>query len=99
MQADGWFVQNVEDAAQIRAELGRQSNALRFAAAQCLGGTPEREITKPDIFHEEQPLPDFRNEISGDRLLCSSKFQLVDLAGGFARRKICKLIDRLALHA
>src|SRR5438477_7953821 len=97
MQTDGWLVQNVEDAAQIRAELGSQSNALRFAAAQCFGGTPEREITEPNIFHEEQALPDFRNEIGGDGLVRTSKLQLVDLTRGFACRKIRELIDRLAL--
>src|SRR5438477_7939466 len=99
MQTDGWLVQNVEDAAQIRAELGSQSNALRFAAAQCFGGTPEREITEPNIFHEEQALPDFRNEIGGNGLVRPGKLQLVDLARGFARRKIRELIDRLALDA
>src|ERR1700730_12264641 len=98
MQADGWFVQNVEDAAQIRAELGRQPNPLRFAAAQCFRRTPEREITEPNVFHEKQSLPDFGNEIGSDGLLRSSEFQFVDLMRSFARGKACELIDRLALH-
>src|SRR5207249_1101478 len=61
MQANGRFVQNIKDTAQIRAELGRQSNALRFAAAQCFRGTPECEITEPNVFHEAQSLPNFGN--------------------------------------
>ena len=34
VQADGRFIQNVEHAAEIRAELRRQTNALGFAAGQ-----------------------------------------------------------------
>src|SRR5438270_200338 len=52
MQADGWFVQNVKDAAQIRTELCRETDPLRFATAQCFRRTPKREITEPDVFHE-----------------------------------------------
>ena len=37
MQTNGWFIQDVENAAQIRAELRRQANTLRFAAAQSFG--------------------------------------------------------------
>src|ERR1044071_1011253 len=33
MQADGWFVQHIEDPAQVRAKLRGQPNSLRFAAA------------------------------------------------------------------
>ena len=39
MQTDGGLIQNVKHAAQIRTELRRQTNALRFAAAQSLGGS------------------------------------------------------------
>src|SRR6266699_4501058 len=99
MQADGGFVQNIKNAAQIRAELRRQSNPLRFTTAQCFRRATEREVTEPDVFHEAEPLPNFGIEISGYRLLRPVKFQLVDLACGFARRKVGKLIDRLASHA
>ena len=99
MQTDRRFVQNVEDATQVRAELRRQPDPLRFAAAQRFRGSPEGEITKPNIFHEAQPLPNFGNEIGGDRLLGAGELQLLNLFCGFARRKIRELINRLALHA
>ena len=99
METDRRFVQNVEHTAQIRAELRRQPDSLRFAAAQGFGGTPKCEITKPNVFHEAQPLANLGNDISGDGLLCPMKFQFVDLASSFACRKIRELINRLALHA
>src|SRR6266566_4088413 len=99
MQADGGFVQNVKNAAQIRAELRRQSNPLRFTTAQCFRRATERKVTEPDVFHEAEPLPNFGNEISSYRLLRPVKFQLVDLPSGFACRKIRELIDCLASHA
>ena len=34
MQADGRLIKDVTDAAQVRAELRRQPDALRFAAGQ-----------------------------------------------------------------
>ena len=75
MQSDGRLVQNVKNAAQIRAELRRQTNALRLAAAQGLRRTPEREIAEPDIFHEPEALRNFRHEIVGDRFLVAAKTQ------------------------
>ena len=99
MQTDGRLVEHVKDAAQIRAELRRQANPLRFAAAQRFGRTPEREITEPDVLHETQTLLNFRNEIGRDGLLRSAEFQLVDLLRGFRWPKDCELIDGVALHA
>src|SRR6476660_3728928 len=59
MQADGRLVENVENAAQIRAELRRQPDPLRFAATQRFRGTAERQITEPDVLHEVEPLRNF----------------------------------------
>ena len=56
MQTDRRLVQHVEDAAQIRAELRREADALRLAAAECLRGTVQREVIEPDIAHEVQAL-------------------------------------------
>ena len=37
MQANGWLIQHVKNAAQVRAELRRQANPLRFTATQSFG--------------------------------------------------------------
>ena len=76
MQPNRRFVENVKDAAQIRAELRRETNPLRFAAAQSFCGTTEREIAEPDVLHEIEPLSNFRHEIGRDRFLRSAKAQL-----------------------
>ena len=41
MKADGRLVEDVEDAAQVGAELRREPDALRFTAAQRLGRTAQ----------------------------------------------------------
>ena len=49
MQTDGRFVENVTDAAQIGAELGRQPNALRLAAGKRVGAPVEGQIRQADF--------------------------------------------------
>ncbi len=44
MQADGRFVENVTDPAQVGAELRRETDALRLTATQGRRGTVERKI-------------------------------------------------------
>ena len=76
MQADRWLVQHVKNAAQIRTELRRETDPLRFAAAQGFRRASEREIAKPNIFHEPKALLNLRHEIGGDRLLIPAKLSL-----------------------
>ena len=69
MQTDGWFIQHVKNAAQIRTKLRGQTNSLRLAAAQCFRRTSERKITESDLFHETQSLLDLGNKTSCYRLM------------------------------
>ena len=48
MQADGRFVEDIEHARQIRAELRGEPDALGLAAGERVGGTVEREIIQAD---------------------------------------------------
>src|SRR5947208_4401699 len=98
MQTDRRFVEHVEDPAQVRAKLRGQPNALRFAATQRFCRTPEREITKSDLFHETQSLLDLGNKTGCDRLVRVFEFQAVDRARCFARGKIRELINRVTVH-
>src|SRR5215470_5153531 len=99
MQTNRRFVQNIKHSAQIRSELGRKSNPLRFATAQGFRGTPEREITETDVLHEAEALSNFGNQINGDRLLRAAELQLVGLFRRFARRKIREVVDRHSVNA
>ncbi len=56
MKADRRLVENVKNAAQIRAELGRQPDSLRFTAAQGFGRATQRKVTQTDVLHEPEPL-------------------------------------------
>src|SRR5437762_11373400 len=78
MQADGRFVQDVEDPAQVRPKLRGQPDSLRLAAAQCFCRPPEREITKSDFFHETESLLDLGQKTGCDHLMRVFEFQLVD---------------------
>ena len=67
VQADGRLIEHVEHAAQIRAELRREPDALGFAAAQRFRGAIEREVIEPDLAHECKSLRDLRQDVRGDR--------------------------------
>ena len=74
VQTDGWFIQHVKNAAQIRTKLRSQTDSLRLAAAQCFRRTSKRKVTESDFFHETQSLLNFGNEASGYRLIRSFEF-------------------------
>jgi hypothetical protein len=71
---------------------------LRFATAQCLRRTPEREITEPHILHEPEPLRNFRDQVVGHGFGVAAKPQLRDQLQRFARGKCGKVVDRLSLE-
>ena len=52
VQADARLIQNVKHAHQPRADLRRQPDALRLAAAQRAALAIQREIAQPDVLQE-----------------------------------------------
>ena len=66
VQADGRLVQHVEHAAQARADLRGQANALRFAAGKRGGGAVQAEIAEADGEQEIEPRGNFREGAAGD---------------------------------
>ena len=59
VQPDAWFVENIKYINQLRANLGCQPDALRFASRQCARSAVERQIIQPDIFQKTNPVADF----------------------------------------
>ena len=59
MQTDGWFVENVENAAKARADLRGEADALRFAAGKSGGGAVQAEIAEADGQQKIEALGDF----------------------------------------
>src|SRR6266446_2292749 len=69
MQADAGLVKNVENAAQARADLRGQANALRFAAGKRGGGTLQAEIAETDGKEELDAFGNFFQRARGDFFL------------------------------
>ena len=60
VQADRGLIEHVEHAAQPRADLRGQANALAFAAGERRGIAVQRQIAEPDGVEKLQPLDDLR---------------------------------------
>ena len=66
MQADGGLVEHVEHAAQLRADLRGQANALRFAAGERGGGAVQAEVAEADGEQKIEARGDFGQGAAGD---------------------------------
>ena len=66
VQPDARLVQDVEDARQVRAQLGREPDPLRLAAREGLRRPVERQVAQAHVVHELQALPDLRDDVAGD---------------------------------
>ena len=49
MQADGWFIENVKNAHQARADLRGQTDTLRFAAGKGCSSTLQGKVIQAHI--------------------------------------------------
>jgi hypothetical protein len=66
VQADGRFVEDVEDTGEVGAELGGEADTLGFAAGKRVGGAVEREVTEADMVKELKAFGDLGNDVLGD---------------------------------
>src|SRR5262245_8029817 len=80
MQTDRRLVQNVEDAAQLRSNLGREPDALTLAAGKRGRRTRKRNVAKTNRIQELQPFNDLVHDASRDYLFASLQ---LDLLGDF----------------
>ena len=69
VQADGGLVEHVKNAAQARADLRGQADALAFAAGERGGVAVEREVVEADGAEEFEALGDFAANALGDERL------------------------------
>src|SRR3546814_15683959 len=69
MEADSWFVENIEHPRQAAADLAGETDALAFAAAERAAGAVEVQIIEPDIVEKAEPLVDLLQNRFGDLLL------------------------------
>ena len=76
MEADGGLVENIEDTAQTRADLGCEANALAFSAGKRSRAAIKREIAEADGDQEFQPLDNLALQAIGDELLALAELKL-----------------------
>jgi hypothetical protein len=91
MQSDRRLVQHIQHAAQLRADLRCQTNALPFTTAQGRRRTVQRDIAQPDRVQKSQPLGNFLENPAGDLFFPLRKLDLrrgLDRARHRQRREI-----------
>lgn len=86
MQPDRRLIENIHGGCQIAAQRTGQMNALRFAAAEGVGNTVEREVTEPQIDHELQTVINFKQEPPGDLPVVLTEFELLEKGQYFIER-------------
>ena len=82
MQADGGLVEDVEHAAEARADLRGETDALAFAAGERGGVAVEREIAEADGAEEFEALDDLAADAFGDEGFARGE---VEIDGGGER--------------
>ncbi len=76
VQADGRLVQDIEDSHELAADLGRQPDALAFAARQRCRGPIETQIAHPDVVEKLQPIANLLHDLLSNRLLTLAELQV-----------------------
>ncbi len=66
MQADGGFIEHVAHAAQVRAQLRGEAQALRLAAGQRRRGAIQRQIGQAHALQETEAAVDLLHDVRGD---------------------------------
>src|SRR5262245_412993 len=84
MQADGRFVEDVADAAQVGAQLRREPDTLRFTAGKRRGGAVQCEVREAHVAEESDPALQLGDDVPRDIRLTSLEAELVyeSLDGG-----------------
>ena len=78
METDGGLIENIENAHQAAADLGRQADTLALAARQRAAGAAQGEIVQAHRLQETQPLADLLQDLHGDDLLLLRKLQMIE---------------------
>ena len=93
VQPDRGLVEDVHDADQAGADLGREPDPLRLAAGERARRAGQREVADADVVEEGEPLGDLAHDQAGDRPLGLGHLEVVDPLGGRARRELAVLGD------
>ena len=73
VQADGGLVEHVAHALQVAAQLRRQPDALRLAAAERGRGAVQRQVAQAHVGQEFEPAPDLGDHVARDLGVAAGK--------------------------
>jgi hypothetical protein len=93
VQADARLVEDVEHPDQLRADLGGEPDALRFAARQAVGGARQGQISEPDVEQELQSGAHFLEDQAADDLLIAAQLEQREERQRFVDRQIADAAD------
>ncbi len=93
VQADARFVEHVEAPREARADLRREPDALRLAAAERAALAVEREIAEAHLFHECEPVLDLARDLGDDNALGFCEREMVDEPPRIRDGETAKLVD------
>src|SRR5271170_6919172 len=95
VQADGWLIEDVERAYELRSERGGELDALRFSSGERGGEAVEREVVEADGIEEVQALLNLVQDASGDLFLHGRECERAEEAVGFGDGERCGIADVL----
>jgi hypothetical protein len=98
MQADGGFIEHVEDAAQPAADLGRQTDSLHLAAGERGGGSSERQVFEADVDKELRSVLYFAGHFAGDFAMFVGWLPIFELFEQSRKRHAAELVERVAVE-
>ena len=98
VQADGRFVEDVEDTAQLRSDLRRQADALAFSTGECGGGTAKLEVAESDVVQEFEAFGDFVRDAAGDGQFPAGEFDVARTFESTRNRQAGEIGNRHAVH-
>ena len=83
VEADGGFVEHVEHAAEVGAELGGEADALGLAAGEGVAGAVELEVAEADFLEEGEALADLGQDVAGDECVAvAGEVEVGEMGGG-----------------
>ncbi len=91
VQSDRGLIEDVHDARQARAHLACQADALRLAAGERFGAAFERQIFKPDVDQEAQPLLHLLDDLGGDLAAPAGQLQRAEESERARRSSGCAI--------
>ena len=98
MQADGGFIENVQNAHQARADLRSQTDTLRFAAGKGCSSTLQSQIIQAHIDQELQACNDLLRDRIRNRALLAIEMQVVEESITIQGAHLTHLVNGLATH-